>query len=179
MGKSERDIYWERISSSPATQPVHADISRGQHKLRFHRNAQTAGPESQQPGQRKEKKMPRIKAMTMRYLRSNFLTKVSAMNEMRMPYSFEPTCRLAGGDLEVPTRTRCDLAACASHLTKHAEAVKPLNPRNPSRRHHAERRTPDRATDDLLRDCQTTRAKRNLKHTQIEVGGKRARGSRC
>ena len=101
MGKSERDIYWERISSSPATQPVHADLSRGQHKLRFHRNAQTAGPG--EPNTRgKEKEMPRIAIMTMRHLRSNFLTKVSAMNEMRMPYSFEPTCRLVGGDLEVP-----------------------------------------------------------------------------
>ena len=123
--------------------------------------------------------MPRVAIMTMRHLRSNFLTKVSAMNEMRMPYSFEPTCRLVGGDLEVPMRTWCDLAACASHLTKHAGAVKPPNPRNQSRRHHARKRTPDRATSDLLRDCQPKRAKRNLKHTEIEVGGKRARGSRC
>ena len=74
--------------------------------------------------------MPRIAIMTMRHLRSNFLTKVSAMNEMRMPYSLEPTCRLVGGDLEVPMRTWCDLAACASHLTKHAEAVKPSNPKS-------------------------------------------------
>ena len=73
-------------------QPEHADISRGQHKLRFHRKAQTAGLESSHPGQRKE--MPRIKAMTMRYLRSNFFTKVSAANEMRATYSFEPTYRV-------------------------------------------------------------------------------------
>ena len=44
--------------------------------------------------------MPRIAMMTMRHLRSNFLTKVSAMNEMRMTYSFEPTYRLIDGDLE-------------------------------------------------------------------------------
>ena len=64
--------------------------------------------------------MPRIAIMTMRHLRSNFLTKVSAMNEMRMPYSFEPTCRLVDGDLEVPMQTRCDLEACVSKSTKHA-----------------------------------------------------------
>ena len=64
--------------------------------------------------------MPRIAIMTMRHLRSNFLTKVSAMNEMRMTYSLEPTCRLVGGDLEVPMQTRCDLEACVSNSTKHA-----------------------------------------------------------
>ena len=69
---------------------------------------------------RKEKKMPRITVMTMRYLRSNFFTKVSAANEMRATYSFEPTYRLVDGDLEVPMQTRCVLEACVSNSTKHA-----------------------------------------------------------
>jgi hypothetical protein len=64
--------------------------------------------------------MPRIKAMTMRYLRSNFFTKVSVANGMRATYSFEPTYRLVDGDLEVPMQTRYVLEACVSNSTKHA-----------------------------------------------------------
>ena len=64
--------------------------------------------------------MPRIAIMTMRHLRSNFLTKVSATNELRVTYSFEPTYRLVDGDLEVPMQTRYVLEACVSNSTKHA-----------------------------------------------------------
>jgi hypothetical protein len=58
--------------------------------------------------------------MIMRYLRSNFFTKVSAANEMRATYSLEPTYRLVDGDPEVPMQTRCDLEACVSNSTTHA-----------------------------------------------------------
>ena len=75
---------------------------------------------AQHPGQRKEKEMPRTRAMTTRYLRSNFFTKVSAANEMGATYSLEPTYRLVDGDLEVPMQTRYVLEACVSNSTKHA-----------------------------------------------------------
>ena len=119
-GKSERDINGSEF-------PRHQLHNRNTRtSLADNTNCGfTATPKQQDRGannrdKEKEKKMPRIKAMTMRYLRSNFFTKVSVANGMRATYSFEPTYRLVDGDLEVPMQTRCDLEACVSNSTKHA-----------------------------------------------------------
>ena len=120
MGKSERDIYG---SEFPRHQ-LHNRYTRT--SLADNTNCGfTATPKQQDRrannrDKEKEKKMPRIKAMTMRYLRSNFFTKVSVANGMRATYSLEPTYRLVDGDLEVPMQTRYVLEACVSNSTKHA-----------------------------------------------------------
>ena len=120
MGKSERNIYG---SEFPRHQ-LHNRYTRT--SLADNTNCGfTATPKQQDRrannrDKEKEKKMPRIKAMTMRYLRSNFFTKVSVANGMRATYSLKPTYRLVDGDLEVPMQTRYVLEACVSNSTKHA-----------------------------------------------------------
>ena len=100
-GKSERNINGSEFPRHQLTTGTRGHLSRTtQIAVSPQRpNSRTGEPT---PGQRKEKEMPRIKAMTMRYLRSNFFTKVSAANEMRATYSLEPTYRLVDGDPEVP-----------------------------------------------------------------------------